>query len=54
MKVEELSSYGDSFDHMPLKAQRLQLKLTFSELKRKFGLFGTAGFIVKVYKNGIS
>ena len=32
---------------MPLKAQLLQLKLTFSELKRKFGLFGTVGFIVK-------
>jgi hypothetical protein len=50
MKVEELSSYGNSFDQMPLKAQLLQLRLMFSELKRKFGLFGNVGFIMKVYK----
>ncbi len=50
MKVEELSSYGKAFDHMPLKAQILQLKVMFFELKRKFGLFGTAGFIKQIYK----
>jgi len=50
MKVEELSSYGIAFDHMPLKAQILQMKVMFSEVKKKFGLFGTVGFVVKVYK----
>lgn len=50
MKVEELSSYGTAFDHMPLKAQLLQMKVMFSEVKKKFGLFGTVGFVVKVYK----
>jgi len=50
MKVEELSSYGKAFDHMPLKAQILQLKVMFSELIRKFGLFGTVGFIRQVYR----
>jgi len=50
MKVEELSSYGKAFDHMPLKAQILQMKVMFSELKREFGLFGTVGFIRQVYR----
>ena len=50
MKVEELSSYGTAFDHMPLKAQVLQMKVMFSELNRKFGLFGTVRFIRQVYR----
>lgn len=50
MKVEELSSYGKAFDHMPLKAQILQMKVMFSELNRKFGLLGTVGFIRQVYR----
>lgn len=49
MKVEELSSYGTAFDHMPLKAQILQMKVMFSELKREIGLFGIVGFIKQVY-----
>jgi len=35
---------------MPLKAQILQMKVTFSKLRKKFGLFGTAGFIRKVFR----
>ena len=49
MKVEELSSYGSAFDHMPLKAQILQMKVVFSDLRRKFGIFGTVRFISKVF-----
>ena len=50
MKVEELSSYGSAFDHMPLKAQILQMRVMFSELRRKFGLLGTVAFIRKVLR----
>ena len=50
MKVEELSSYGKAFDHMPLKAQILQMKVMFSELIRKFGLLGTIKFTRQVYR----
>lgn len=50
MKVEELSSYGTAFDHMPLKALILQLRVMFSELRRKFGLLGTFSFIWKVLR----
>ena len=41
MNVTELSSYGQAFDHMPVKAQILQIKVMFSELVKKFGVFGT-------------
>jgi len=50
MKGEKLSSYGKAFDHMPLKAQILQMKVMFSELNRKFGLLRTVGFIRHVYR----
>ena len=33
MKVEELPSYGNAFDHMPFKAQLLQMKVMLSELR---------------------
>jgi hypothetical protein len=49
MKVEELPSYGTAFDHMPLRAAILEMKVMFSELKREIGLFGIAGFIRQVY-----
>jgi hypothetical protein len=50
MKVGKLSSYGKVFDHLPLKAQLLQAKIMFSELNKKFGLFGAIGFLLKVSK----
>lgn len=50
MKVEELSTYGKTFDYVPRKALLLQVKVMFSELTKKFGLFGTAGFLRKVNK----
>ena len=49
LKVEELSSYGTAFDHLPLRAQLLHVKVMFTELKREIGLFGIAGFIRQVY-----
>ena len=48
MKVEELSSYGTAFDHMPLRAAILEMKVMFSRLTKKFGVFGTIGFIRQV------
>ena len=50
MKVEELSSYGTAFDHMPRKAQILQLKVMFSQIRKKFGWLGIIRFIVKFQK----
>jgi hypothetical protein len=50
MNVTELSSYGQAFDHMPAKAQILQMKVMFSELVKKFGVFGTFGFIAKIVR----
>ena len=50
MKVNELSSYGKAFDHMPLEAQILQIKVMFSELIKKYGLFGLIQFMRKVIK----
>jgi hypothetical protein len=50
MKVEELSSYGKAFDHVPLKVQFVQAKVMFSELIKKFGLLGAIGFLLKVSK----
>jgi len=50
MKVEELSSYGTAFDHMPRKAQILQLKVMFSQIRKKFGWLGIIRFIVKLQK----
>lgn len=50
MKVEELTSYGKAFDHLPLKAQLLQAKVMFSELIKKFGLFGIVGFLRRLNK----
>lgn len=44
MRVEDLSTYGRTFDYMPRKAMIEQMKVMFSELTRKFGLFGTVGF----------
>ena len=50
MKVEELSTYKRTFDYMPPKAMLVQVKVMFSELIKKFGLFGTVGFLRKVFK----
>ena len=49
-QVTQLSSYGQAFDHMPLKAQILQMKVMFSELQNKFGGLGTLRFIGKIIK----
>ena len=48
MKVEELKSYGKAFDHLPLRARVVQAKVMFSELYKKFGLFGAFGFLLRV------
>ena len=48
LKVEELSSYNTAFDHLPLRAQILQMKVMSSELKSEIGLFGIARFIRQV------
>jgi len=45
MRVEQLSSYGKAFDHMPLAGQLLQAKLFLSQLKAKFGFFGMLAFL---------
>jgi len=37
MKVEELSTWGTAFDHMPLKAQLLQMKVMLSEINKEYG-----------------
>jgi len=50
MRVEDLSTYGRTFDYMPRKAMIVQMKVMFSELTKKFGLFGTVGFLRKVTK----
>jgi len=50
MKVEELSTYGRTFDYMPRKAMIVQMRVMFSALIKKFGLFGTVGFLRKVFK----
>lgn len=50
MKVEDLSSFKIAFDHMPVQAQILQLKVTLSDLRRKFGLRGTLSFLAKVLR----
>ena len=50
MKVEELSTFGKAFNYLPLKAQLVQTKVMFSELIKKFGLFGAIGFMLKVSK----
>lgn len=52
MKVEELSSYGKAFDHIPLRGQLVQAKVMLSELIKKFGLVGALGFMFKVSKRG--
>ena len=52
MKVEELSSYGKAFDHIPLRGQLVQAKVMLSELVKKFGLVGALGFMFKVSKRG--
>ena len=48
--VEQLSSYGKAFDHMPLKAQILQVRVMFAELRQKFGLLGTVRFLRDVFR----
>ncbi len=50
MKVEELSTYENTFDYMPPKAMLVQVRVMFFELIKKFGLFGSVGFLRKVYK----
>jgi hypothetical protein len=52
MKVEELSSYGKAFDHLPLRGQLLQARVMFSELIKKFGWFGAIRFMIRVSKIG--
>lgn len=54
MKVIELSSYGKAFDHMPLEAQILQMKVMFSELIKKYGLFGLIQFMRKLSRHKIN
>jgi len=48
MKVTQLSSYGQAFDHMPIEGQILQMKVMFSALVHKFGVLGTVRFLAKV------
>lgn len=45
MRVEELSSFGKAFDHMPLSGQLLQAKLLLSQLKARFGFWGMLAFL---------
>ena len=48
MNVEDLSTYERTFDYMPRKAMFPLMRVMFSELTKKFGLFGTVGFLRKV------
>lgn len=50
MKVDELPTYQKTFDYMPPKAVLAQVKVIFSELIKKFGIFGTIGFLRQVIK----
>jgi len=50
MEVKELPTYERTFDYMPPKAQLAQVRVMFSELTKKFGIFGTVGFLRKVIK----
>ena len=45
MRVEELSSFGKAFDHMPMSGQLIQVKLFLSQLKAKFGFWGMLAFL---------
>ena len=50
MKIEELSTYERTFDYMPRKALLLQVKVMFFALIKKFGVFGTIGFLGRVQR----
>lgn len=50
MKVENLPSYKIAFDHMPLKAVILQVFVTLRELRRRFGMFGSMRFVVRLVR----
>lgn len=47
--VEQLPSYGKAFDHMPLQAQILQVRVAFAELRQKVGLLGMVRFVRDVH-----
>jgi len=50
MKVEELSTYGKTFDYMPTKAIFVQMRIMLTALIKKFGFFGSISFLRKVLK----
>lgn len=48
MKIEELSQYGKTLTGLPEEALKKQKSIVMGEIRKKFGIFGTLPFFLKV------
>ena len=49
LRVEDLSNFGKPLIEFPKKAQRQQVRIFMSEIRKRYGTFGLVGFFLSVF-----